>query len=204
MKTSASLLCVLFLYTFLTGFTSYNEGYQVGDKVKDFELKNVDGKMLSMADNESVKGYIVVVTCNTCPVAKVYEDRVISLHEKYKSKGFPVIAINPNDASVSPGDSFEMMKKRAKEKDYSFPYLYDETQEVAKEFGAKSTPTAYILKKKDSEFVLVYKGAIDNNNDVGSVTTKYVEDAMSEILNEKPVTTKSTKAIGCGIKWAKG
>src|SRR5262245_43119015 len=107
-------------------------GYHVGDRVKDFSLKNTDGKMVSLADYKTAKGFIVVFTCNHCPYAKAYEQRIIDLNNMYASKGFPVIAISSNDAVKVPEDSYDNMSSRAKEKKYSFPYLYDESQTVAK------------------------------------------------------------------------
>jgi len=203
MKTLSIFFSALVIYFFSSGFNTGNEEYKIGGKVKDFSLKNVDGNTVSMSDNKAAKGYIVVVTCNTCPVAKDYEQRIISLDKKYKPEGYPVIAINPNDAGISPGDSFQAMQKRVKEKSFTFPYLLDETQDVAKSFGAKSTPTAYIVTKKGNDFILIYKGAIDNDKDGTNVTTRYVENAMADILKGNDVNTSSTKAVGCGIKWKK-
>lgn len=203
MKKIIILFSTLVLFFVSTGYKTEIAGYEVGDKINDFKLKNIDGKTVSLASNEAAKGYIVIVTCNTCPVSKAYEERIISLDKKYKSQGYPVIAINPNDSGISPGDSFEAMKVRAKEKSFTFPYLFDETQDVAKSFGAKSTPTAYIVTKKGDDFILVYKGAIDNDKDEKGVTIQYVENAMAEIRERKDISTSSTKAVGCGIKWKK-
>ena len=99
--------------------TSPNKGYKIGDIATDFKLKNIDDKMVSLADYSEAKGYIIIFTCNTCPVSVAYEDRIIALDKKYKNIGFPVIAINPNDPEVQQGDSFELMKTRAKEKQFT-------------------------------------------------------------------------------------
>jgi peroxiredoxin len=199
MKKALSLLTLCFalvLSSFI--FRPLADGYQVGDKAADFKLKNIDGKMVSLADNKAAKGYIVVFTCNTCPYAKAYENRIIELNKKYAPQGYPVVAINPNDPAVAPGDSFEAMKT----KKYAFPYLLDETQQVAKAYGATRTPHLYVLKRQGNDFVVSYIGAIDDNSeDPKMVKTKYVENAMSEIMAGKPATTSSTKAIGCTIKW---
>lgn len=177
-------------------------GYQVGDTATDFELKGVDGKLVSLAGYKEAKGFIVVFTCNTCPYAKLYEDRLIKLNNKYEEKGFPVIAINPNDARQSPGDSFEEMKKRAKEKGFTFPYLLDETQKITAAYGATRTPHVYVLKKTGDKYKVAYIGAIDNNHKEASLADKkYVENAVDQLLNNKEVEVKSTKAIGCTIKW---
>src|SRR4051812_48792394 len=114
------------ILTVLTAFmavTAFSQGYSVGDYAKDFKLKNVDGKMVSLADYKDAKGFIVIFTCNHCPFAKAYEDRIIALDKKYAPKGYPVIAINPNDPSVAPDDSYDKMIERAKEKGFTFPYL---------------------------------------------------------------------------------
>ncbi len=123
-------------------------GYEVGDAVADFKLKNTNGKMVALSDYKDVKGVIVIFDCNTCPYSQRYNSRIIALNEKYASKGFPVVAVQPNDPEISQGDSFEEMVKLAKEKKYNFPYLFDETQNVAKSFGATNTPHVFLLKKK--------------------------------------------------------
>ncbi|TGE04929.1 thioredoxin family protein [Hymenobacter fodinae] len=192
---------VLALSSFIV-FRPVAAGYQVGDKATDFKLKNVDGKMVSLADNKTAKGYIVVFTCNTCPYAKAYEQRIIDLNTKYASQGYPVVAINPNDPAVAPGDSFADMQKRAKEKKYVFPYLQDETQQTAKAYGATRTPHLYVLTRQGNDFVVSYIGAIDDNSeDARQVKTKYLENAMTDIMAGKPASVNSTKAIGCTIKW---
>lgn len=178
------------------------EGYKVGDKATDFDLKNVDEKNVSMVNYPDAKGFIIVFTCNHCPYAKMYEDRIIALNKMYASKGYPVIAINPNDPTNYPDDSYENMQKRAKEKKYSFPYLVDATQEIAAAYGAAKTPHIYILQKNQSDLTVKYIGAIDDNSsDASKVKVKYVEDALNELLTGKEVTTNFTKAIGCSIKW---
>lgn len=174
-------------------------GFNIGDKATDFKLKNVDGAMISMAHYKDAKGFIVVFTCNTCPFSKMYEKRIDQLNQKYQSKGYPVLAINSNDVTKQPGDSFDEMVKRAEEKEYSFPYLYDESQAVATAYGATRTPHVYVLTKS---LKVSYIGAIDNNHkDADAVTEKYVEDAVDNLLEGKAVKTTSTKAIGCTIKW---
>jgi len=178
------------------------EGYTVGDEVSDFRLKNVDGKYVSLANYSDAKGFIVVFTCNGCPYAKAYQDRIITLDKKYKSKGFPVIAINPNDPSVEPGDSYDEMVKRSKEKGYTFPYLFDEKHEIFREFGATNTPHVYLLKKETGGRLIVkYIGAVDDNyQDASAVKMPYIENAIEALLSGKDPEPKTTKAIGCSIK----
>ncbi len=199
MKTTSLallMICVGFL------FAGKSPSYELGDAVSDFSLKNVDGKMVSLNHYKSSKGVIVIFDCNTCPYSKAYNDRIIALDKKYAAQGFPVITINANNPEVSPGDSFEEMTSRARKKSYTFPYLIDETQEVAKSFGATNTPHVFVLKNETQAFKVAYIGTIDNNSrDASSATKKYVEDAVDALLAGKAVETTKTKAIGCGIKW---
>jgi len=178
------------------------EGYTVGDEVSDFRLKNVDGKYVSLANYSDAKGFIVVFTCNGCPYAKAYQDRIITLDKKYKSKGFPVIAINPNDPSVEPGDSYDEMVKRSKEKGYTFPYLFDEKHEIFREFGATNTPHVYLLKKETGGRLIVkYIGAVDDNyQDATAVQKPYLENAINAVISGKDPEPNVTKAIGCSVK----
>lgn len=195
----SSLMLVLLFFAMSSNIKS---GYSVGDVVADFKLKNVDNKQVSLADYKSSKGAIVIFDCNTCPYSKAYNARIIALNKKYESKGFPVIAINANDPEESPGDSFDEMVSEAKKKNYDFPYLVDETQQVAKSFGATNTPHVFVLKNESNQFKVAYIGAIDNNSrDASSADKKYVEEAVDALLASKDVTTTKTKAVGCGIKW---
>jgi len=179
-------------------------GYKVGDKAADFKLVNVDDKMVSLADYKEAKGFIVVFTCNHCPFSKKYEDRIIALDKKNKGQGYPVVAINPNDASQHASDDFPGMKKRAKEKGFTFPYLHDESQAIAATYGARMTPHVFILKREAGADIVKYIGAIDDNSDdATAVKEKYVENAVDALIAGKPVTPESTKAIGCTIKWKK-
>jgi peroxiredoxin len=172
------------------------KGYEVGDTATDFKLKNTDGRMVSMSDYKDARGFIVIFDCNTCPYSKAYNERIIALNEKYFSKGFPVIAINANDGS---GDSYDDMVRIAKQKDYKFPYLFDETQKVARTFGATNTPHVFVLTK---QFKVAYIGTIDDNaRDAEAVTRHYVEDAVDALIAGRPVPLTKTKAIGCGIRW---
>jgi peroxiredoxin len=183
-------------------FGSKSPSYDLGDDVANFTLKNVDGKMVSLTDYKSSQGVIVIFDCNTCPFSRAYNDRIIALNDRYASKGFPVITINANNPELSPGDSFKEMASVAKKKNYAFPYLVDETQTVAKSFGATNTPHVFVLKNDAQRFKVAYIGTIDNNSrDASAATKKYVEEAVDALLADKDVPTAKTKAIGCGIKW---
>lgn len=200
MKHLKTILLLAFV-SVLSAFTLTGKGYKVGDIADDFRLKNIDGKMVSLADYKDAKGFIVVFTCNTCPYSVANEDRLNALDAKYKDKGFPVIAINPNNPAVKPGDSFELMKVRAKEKGFTFPYLFDEGQKVYPKYGATKTPHVYILQHEQEGLRVKYIGAIDDSSrNEANVKTKYVEDAVNALLEEKEVKTTNTRAIGCSIK----
>ncbi len=172
-------------------------GYKIGDVATDFSLKNVDGNMVSLADIKNAKGYIVTFTCNECPFAKMYEDRLIELHTKYAPKGYSVIAINPNSIA-SDKENFEAMKKRAAEKNFPFAYLVDDKQEIFPKYGAVRTPHVFLL---DNERKVQYIGAIDNNSrSAKDVTEKYVENAILALEKGEKPTPNLTKAIGCPVK----
>ncbi|GAB3915039.1 thioredoxin family protein [Larkinella knui] len=176
--------------------------YAIGDVVLDFKLKNVDGRMVSLSDYKNGKGVIIVFTTNHCPFSKAYEERMIALDRKYAPQNFPVIAIQPNDPSAYTEDSFENMKIRAQEKNYSFPYLSDDTQSVAHAFGATRTPEVFVLKRSGDHFTVEYTGAIDDSPQIASgVKRPYVEEAVGNLLVGRPVVLTTTKAIGCAIKW---
>ena len=199
-KILGALILLISMASFV-GNTSAEKGYDIGDTATDFSLKNIDGKMVSLSDYSDAKGFLIIFTCNTCPYAVAYEDRIVALDAKYKSKGVPVIAINPNNPSAKPGDSFEKMKVRAKEKGFTFPYLLDEGQKVYPEYGATRTPHVYLLEKTANGNVVKYIGAIDDNyQDASQVDEKYVENAVDAMLAGKEIKVTSTRAIGCTIK----
>ncbi|MEO5980533.1 MAG: thioredoxin family protein [Chryseolinea sp.] len=199
MKKIIPVWMLIGITALFAGKASY---YELGETVKNFTLKNVDGKMVSLSDYKDKAGVIVIFDCNTCPFSKAYNDRIISLNNHYASKGYPVVAINANNPEQSPGDSFSEMVSLAKGKNYNFPYLVDETQDVAKSFGATNTPHVFVLQNEAQNFKVVYIGTIDNNSrNASAATKKYVEDAVDALIANKSVPLSKTKAIGCGIKW---
>lgn len=205
MKKVVKLMLLVAVVFGAWSFTNTNKlvdnGYKIGDVVADFKLENIDGKMLSMADFKEAKGFIITFTCNTCPYAVAYEDRVEALNKMYASKGYPVIAIMPNNVEVKPGDNMEAMQERAKEKGFTFPYLMDKGQHVYPQFGATKTPHMYVVEKTKKGNVVKYIGAIDDNyQDADAVKNKYVEAAVNALLKGQEVEVKETKAIGCSIK----
>lgn len=196
-------LLLVLAFSILSVSAMYAEGYKVGDKATDFSLRNIDGTMVRMNDFEDARGIIVIFTCNHCPYSVLYEDRIIELDKKYKDKGFPVVAINPNDAVKQPEDSYENMIIRAEEKGFTFPYLWDNGQRITKVYGASRTPHVFLLEKVNSEYIVRYIGAIDDNSKSASdVEEKFVENAIEALLDGAKPDPNFTKAIGCTIKWA--
>jgi len=192
-------------------------GLQIGDVAPDFELEGTDGKMHSLgttmdANGNTPKGYVVTFTCNTCPYAKMYEDRLVALHEKLSPMGYPVVAIQPNDVELKPDDSLEAMATRelkpddsleamatrAKEKGFGFAYVIDADQSIYPQYGAGKTPEVFLL---DADRVLRYHGAIDDNaQDADSVEERYVEMAVAALESGEAPSPAEVKAIGCSIK----
>lgn len=202
MKVFKTLLGVVAIFATLSfANLNDNEGYDIGDIATDFSLENIDGKMVSLADYKDAKGFIVIFTCNTCPYAVAYEDRIIELDKKYASLGYPVIAIMPNNPEVQPKDSMEDMKARAKAKGFTFPYLMDAGQKIYPQYGATKTPHVYVLQKTNKGNEVKYIGAIDDNyQDAAAVQVKYVENAVDALLKGKEISETKTRAIGCTIK----
>lgn len=171
------------------------DGYNIGDRVTDFEMKNVDGEMYSLGAIEGANGYIVIFTSNTCPFAVANEDRMIELHKEMAPRGYPVVAINANQAD---GDSFDDMVVRADEKDFPFLYLRDEKDAIYKKFGANKTPHVFVL---DSDLTVQYIGAIDDNaQDGDNVSQHFVADAIAALEKGETPNPATTKAVGCPIK----
>ena len=203
MKNALKTLFALLTIAILSSFTylGTGHGYHVGDVATDFKLENIDGNMVSLSDFKSAKGYIVIFTCNTCPYAVAYEDRIEALNKKYADLGYPVIAIMPNNTEIKPGDSMDAMRARAKAKGFTFPYLMDEGQKIYPQYGATKTPHVYILQKTKKGNIVKYIGAIDDNyQDASAVKTKYVEEAVDALLSGKEIKETQTRAIGCSIK----
>jgi peroxiredoxin len=167
----------------------------------DFSLKGTDGKTYSLSSFAEAKALVVIFSCNHCPYVKAYEDRMIEIQKDYMSKGARLIAINSNDFEHYPEDSFEEMLARAKEKMFNFPYLRDETQEVARQYGATHTPHLFVF---DQGRKLAYTGKIDDNWQYPLAVKKhYLREALDDLVSGKSVRLSETHAIGCTIKWKK-
>lgn len=195
-----SLFCLITL-----GFrlkSEFTPVVKIDSFVNNFSLNDTNGETISLNDFKKVKGFIVIFTCNRCPFAKLYLDRMNKLNEKYTQKGFPLIAINSTDANDFPEENIESMKTLSISKKFNFPYLKDSKQEVAKSLGANKTPHAFILLKSNKQLQIKYSGAIDDNGaEPQKVENNYLESALIELISEKNVTIKETKSIGCSIKY---
>lgn len=177
----------------------------VNDKpVNDFRLVNTDGKVISLKDYPSAKGFIIIFTCNHCPFAKLYPQRLNELNKKYKPLGFPLIAISSTDTILYSEDSFAKMVEKSKAEKFNFPYLYDNLQMVAKNFSAQKTPHAFVIWKEKAGWVIKYNGAIDDNGaNPKEVKTHFVAEAVDALLAGKEIENKETKSLGCQIHYRK-
>lgn len=184
-----------------TSKINQKKGYDIGDATTDFSLKNINDQNVSLKDFDNAKGFIIIFTCNHCPYSVAYEDRIIAIDKKYKNLGYPVIAINPNNPKEYPTDSFEFMKVRAKEKGFTFPYLFDAGQKIYPQYGATKTPHVFLLQREGDENIVKYIGAIDDNyQDAKAVKNKYLENALQSLISGKPIDVTKSVAIGCRIK----
>ncbi|HEX3933094.1 MAG TPA: redoxin family protein [Puia sp.] len=205
-------LCLSFLLYFLGPARPVDEHptLAIGAAAPDFSLPGVDGKTYTLSSFKGAKVLVIVFTCDHCPTAQAYEDRIIQLTKDYKDRGVDVVAIMPNDPSsinldelgyTDMGDSFDEMKRRAAEKHFNFPYLYDgQTEETSKKYGPIATPHVFIF---DRDRKLRYSGRIDDVEKPSK--TPHVSDARNAIealLAGKPVPVTTTKVFGCSIKWA--
>jgi len=174
---------------------------QLNDMLPQFALKGTDGNMHSTKDYDGKDAVAIIFTCNHCPYARAYIERISKLVSDYKDR-VRFFAINANDVKQYPEDSFENMIPMAKKLNLDGRYLYDESQEIARTFAAQRTPEVFIFNK---ERKLVYHGAIDDNyENPNAVTQHYLRDALEAAINNKVVSVKETRPIGCTIKWKPG
>jgi peroxiredoxin len=168
-------------------------------KAKDFRLLGTDGKTYSLVDFADAKGLVIVFTCNHCPYAQAAWPVLIDLAQNYQEKGIQFVAINPNDPVRYPEDSFEKMKDLVSEWGIDFPYLWDETQKVAKKYKAQCTPDIYVFNKNRTLF---YHGRINDNwQNPDQVTEENLKDALEELLGGKLLPEHQPPSMGCSIKW---
>ncbi len=172
---------------------------KIGSSAPDFNLPGVDGENYALSSFINKRILIVIFSCNHCPYVQAYEERIKEIQKDYTEKGIQIIAISSNDAVKYPEDSFEQMKIRSEEKSFNFPYLYDEDQSLARTYDATHTPEVFVFDKNRK---LVYHGKIDDNwQEPQKVNSKYLREALDEILSTKAVSVPETYSIGCTIKW---
>jgi peroxiredoxin len=196
MSRVAKLSFVLASVAVLFAVPSIAGELKVGAAAPDFKnLVGVDGQKHSLADYKDAKLVVVAFICNHCPVAQAYEDRLIALQKQYEPKGVQFVAVNVNNI---PADRLDEMKKRAKDKGFNFPYLYDSTQKIGHDFGAAVTPHVFVL---DKDRKVAYVGAVDDNMQADKAKKHYLDDALEALLAGKEPPKAQTKAFGCGIKY---
>lgn len=183
-------------------YSPKDKSYDIGDEIINFQLKNaIDGEMVSLDSYKNNKAVVLVFTCNHCPFSKKYEQRLIDMALNYDNQGIAFILINPNDPSYFPEDDEKSMKERAINKKYPFPYLVDADQSISDLFNASKTPEVFLLENKNSKFVLVYKGAIDDNvYDAEDIDAYYLKDALNQTIRGEKVRLAVVKSVGCSIK----
>jgi peroxiredoxin len=170
-----------------------------GDEAIAFELPGVDDRHHALTDYADKEAVALIFTCNHCPYVQAWEDRIIQIQADYTNRGVQMIAISANDSQKYPDDSFPKMKERAQEKGFNFPYLYDESQEIARAYGAERTPEVFLFGKGGR---LLYHGSVDDNyEDPKAVKDHYLRDALDAILDDEEPLVAETRPIGCTIKW---
>ena len=199
-RSAPGVAAAILIAAFAAGPADAGDELAIGAKGPSFNLKGTDGKMYALDGLKGEKGTAVIFTCNECPYSKGYEDRLIEMARAYQPQGISFVAINPNDPRVSPGDGFEFMVKRAREKGFPYPYVFDETQAAAVAYGARVTPHIFLL---DAAGTLVYRGRIDDNLKEEEVKKRDFQSALDALLAGSPVRVTETKAFGCGVKWSK-
>jgi thiol-disulfide isomerase/thioredoxin len=201
---------ILMLAGFVPRYHNEHKTLEIGAAAPDFQLKGVDDKTYNLASFKNAEVLVIVFTCNHCPTAQAYEDRLIKMTSDYANKSVSVVAINPNDpASLrldeldfsDLGDSFAEMKIRAKEKKFNFPYLYDgETETASKAYGPIATPHIFIF---DKDRKLRYQGRVDDmENPFKTPTSTDARNAIDALLDHRDVAVKTTKVFGCSVKWS--
>jgi len=163
-----------------------------------FDLPGVDGRNHSLDEYSDAPVLVLVQSCNHCPYVLAWEGRINALQREFAERGVRIVAINSNDAVTHPGDSFENMVEHARESEYTFDYLRDESQDVARMLGSERTPEAFVF---DADRRLVYHGAVDDNREEPEVTTRYLRDAIEAALAGKTPPVAGTPPVGCTVKW---
>ena len=159
----------------------------LGKEINNFNLKNVNGKIVSLNDYKNAKGFVVMFTCNHCPFAKLYSKRMNLLNKRYEALGVPLLAINSMDTMLYEEETFDQMQLKAKNNQFNFPYLFDETQSVGKQFNAEHTPQVFVIWKENNKWIIKYVGAFDDNGEHPEKAKPFVANAVNDLLKNKPV-----------------
>jgi peroxiredoxin len=175
----------------------------LGKEVSNFKLKNVDGKIISLNEYKNAKGFAIMFTCNHCPFAKLYSKRMNQLNKKYAALGVPLLAINSMDTLLYEEETFDQMQLKAKNNQFSFPYLFDETQSVGKQFNAEHTPQVFVIWKENNKWIIKYSGAFDDNGEHPEKAKPFVANAIDDLLRNKQVKNPETQSFGCRIYYRK-
>jgi peroxiredoxin len=199
MKTVKTCLILSFLAVFISSFT-VNSSSPTEKIIKNFTLKATNNQKISLLSYKNAKGFIIVFTCNKCPMAKLYSERLNNLNIKFKSKGIYLLAINSMDTVAYKEENFALMQKKVNKEKLNFPYLQDKSQKVAKQFGASCTPQSFvIIKNYLGQWIVKYEGSIDNSALEPNKANNYLEKAVDELLQKKQLSNPFTKAVGCKI-----
>lgn len=199
MKTVKTCLILSFLAVLISSFTA-NSSSPTEKIIKNFSLKATNNQKISLLGYKNAKGFIVVFTCNKCPMAKLYSERLNNLNTKFKSKGIYLLAINSMDTLAYKEENFALMQKKVKTEKLNFPYLQDKSQKVAKQFGAYCTPQSFVIIKNNlGQWIVKYEGMIDDSVLDPAKANNYLEKAVDELLQKKQLSNPYTKAVGCKI-----
>jgi peroxiredoxin len=172
----------------------------IGEPAPDFALPDTDGGEVSLEDAAGTPAVVVAFWCNHCPYVRAWEDRFNDIAREYSDRGVVTVAICANDATTHPADSFDNMVVRAAEKGYVFAYARDDSQAVARAYGAERTPEVFVL---DGERRVAYHGAIDDSTDPDAVSAHHLRDALEAVLAGGSPETADTAPVGCTIKWSR-
>jgi peroxiredoxin len=175
----------------------------IGNVIPDFALRNCNGQTISTKDYKNAKGMIVVFSCNHCPFAKLYSKRLNELNTRYSALNVPLLVINSMDTMVYKDEALSYMKLKAQSDSFNFPYLQDDMQTVGKLFKAQHTPTAFVIWKERDNWILKYKGSIDDNGENPVIAKPLIANAVDELLQSKPVSKPETESFGCRIFYRK-
>jgi peroxiredoxin len=170
----------------------------LSETAPSFSLPGVDGRSHSLDDYGDAPALVLVQSCNHCPYVQAWEGRLIAIQQDYAERGARIVAISSNDVASHPEDSFEQMQVRAQEQGFNFDYLYDESQNIARELGSERTPEVFVF---DGDRRLVYHGAIDDSRDETAVTAHYLRDALDAVLAGTVPAVADTPPVGCTVKW---